>query len=80
VPTVVDRLIQQALLQVLQKRWDPTFSEHSYGFRPGRSAHQTAFAPFEQLVLNDLDKELERRGHRFAATPTTVRHDGAKRR
>ena len=34
VPCVVDRLIQQALLQVLQKRWDPTFSEHSYGFRP----------------------------------------------
>jgi RNA-directed DNA polymerase len=40
VPCVVDRLIQQALLQVLQKRWDPTFSEHSYGFRPERSAHQ----------------------------------------
>jgi RNA-directed DNA polymerase len=40
VPGVVDRLIQQALLQVLQPRWDPTFSEHSYGFRPGRSAHQ----------------------------------------
>ena len=40
VPCVVDRLIQQALLQVFQKRWDPTFSEHSYGFRPGRSAHQ----------------------------------------
>jgi len=35
VPCVVDRLIQQALLQVLQKRWDPTFSKHSYGFRPG---------------------------------------------
>src|SRR3974377_1631002 len=40
VPCVVDRLIQQALLQVLQAQWDPTFSEHSYGFRPGRSAHQ----------------------------------------
>src|SRR5436305_8867073 len=40
VPCVVDRLIQQAVLQVLQERWDPTFSEHSYGFRPGRSAHQ----------------------------------------
>ena len=40
VPCVVDRLIQQALLQVLQPCWDPTFSEHSYGFRPGRSAHQ----------------------------------------
>jgi len=38
IPTVVDRLIQQALLQVLQPDWDRTFSEHSYGFRPGRSA------------------------------------------
>ena len=40
IPTVLDRLIQQAVLQVLQGRWDPTFSDHSYGFRPGRSAHQ----------------------------------------
>ena len=40
VPCVVDRLAQQAVLQVLQAQWDPTFSEHSYGFRPGRSAHQ----------------------------------------
>jgi RNA-directed DNA polymerase len=40
IPTVLDRFIQQALLQVLQPMWDPTFSEGSYGFRPGRSAHQ----------------------------------------
>ena len=40
VPTVLDRFVQQAVLQVLQKRWDPTFSEHSHGFRPGRSARQ----------------------------------------
>ena len=40
IPCVIDRLIQQAILQVLQWRWDPTFSEFSYGFRPGRSAHQ----------------------------------------
>jgi RNA-directed DNA polymerase len=40
IPCVLDRFIQQALLQVLQRRWDGTFSEHSYGFRPGRSAHQ----------------------------------------
>ena len=40
IPTVLDRLIQQAVLQVLQGRWDPTFSEQSYGFRPERSAHQ----------------------------------------
>jgi RNA-directed DNA polymerase len=39
VPCVVDRLVQQAVLQVLQSQWDSTFSEHSYGFRPGRSAH-----------------------------------------
>lgn len=39
IPTVLDRLIQQALLQVLQPIYDPTFSDHSHGFRPGRSAH-----------------------------------------
>jgi RNA-directed DNA polymerase len=39
IPTVVDRFIQQAVLQVLQPMFDPTFSEHSHGFRPGRSAH-----------------------------------------
>jgi len=39
IPTVLDRFIQQAVLQVLQPRFDPTFSEHSYGFRPGRRAH-----------------------------------------
>ncbi|WP_461195548.1 hypothetical protein [Bradyrhizobium sp. UFLA06-06] len=44
VPCVVDRLIQQAVLQVLQEQWDSTFSERSYGFRPRRSAHQ-AVAP-----------------------------------
>jgi RNA-directed DNA polymerase len=40
IPTVVDRLIQQAMLQVLTPIFDPTFSESSFGFRPGRSAHQ----------------------------------------
>src|SRR6202166_614635 len=40
IPTVLDRLIQQAVMQVLQRQWDGTFSEHSYGFRPGRSAQQ----------------------------------------
>ena len=39
IPTTLDRLVQQAVLQVLQRQWDPTFSDHSYGFRPGRSAH-----------------------------------------
>jgi RNA-directed DNA polymerase len=40
IPTVIDRFVQQAILQVLQPQWDPTFSESSFGFRPGRSAHQ----------------------------------------
>ena len=40
IPTVVDRLVQQAILQVLEPLLDPTFSEWSYGFRPGRNAHQ----------------------------------------
>ncbi len=40
IPCVLDRFIQQAVLQVLQPRWDPSFSESSFGFRPGRSAHR----------------------------------------
>jgi RNA-directed DNA polymerase len=40
IPTTIDRVLQQAVLQRLQPLWDPTFSEHSYGFRPSRSAHQ----------------------------------------
>lgn len=70
VPCVVDRLIQQALLQVLQPRWDPTFSEHSYGFRPGRSAHQ-AVAQAQRYVVEgynvvvdlDLEKFFDRVHH-----------------
>src|SRR6516164_8516984 len=62
VPCVVDRLIQQALLQVLQGQWDPTFSEHSYGFRPGRSAHQAVaqaqlYVAEGYNVVVDLDLE-----------------------
>jgi RNA-directed DNA polymerase len=44
IPTVTDRLIQQALLQVLQPLIDPTFSEHSHGFRPGRRARDAVLA------------------------------------
>jgi len=44
IPTVIDRVIQQAVLQRLQPLWDPTFSKHSYGFRPGCSAHQAVAA------------------------------------
>jgi RNA-directed DNA polymerase len=49
IPTVLDRFIQQAVLQVLQRKWDGTFSRHSYGFRPGRSAHQ-AVAQAQQYI------------------------------
>src|SRR5712691_1390882 len=70
VPCVVDRLIQQALLQVLQEQWDPTFSEHSYGFRPGRSAHQ-AVAQAQRYIAEgygivvdlDLEKFFDRVNH-----------------
>jgi group II intron reverse transcriptase/maturase len=44
IPTVLDRFIQQALLQVLQPQFDPGFSQHSYGFRPGRRAHDAVIA------------------------------------
>ncbi len=63
IPTVVDRLIQQALLQVLQPLIDPTFSEHSHGFRPGRSAHG-AVLKAQQYVQTGrevvVDVDLER--------------------
>ena len=62
IPTVLDRFIQQAVMQVLQRRWDRTFSDHSYGFRPGRSAHQ-AVVQAQQYIAEghgwcvDLDLE-----------------------
>lgn len=70
VPTVLDRFIQQAVLQVLQGRWDGTFSESSFGFRPGRSAHQ-AVAAAQRLVAEghgwvvdiDLEKFFDRVNH-----------------
>jgi len=70
IPTVTDRLIQQALLQVLQPLIDPTFSEHSYGFRPGRSAHQAVLAAqahvqagYRTVVDVDLEKFFDRVNH-----------------
>jgi len=62
IPTVVDRFIQQAVLQILQQRWDPTFSDHSYGFRPGRSAHQAITQAQQYIaegngVVVDIDWE-----------------------
>ena len=70
VPTVLDRFIQQAVLQVLQRRWDRTFSDHSYGFRPGRSAHQAVAqaqqyvsAGYRWVVDLDLEKFFDRVCH-----------------
>lgn len=70
IPTVLDRLIQQALLQVLQPLIDPTFSEHSHGFRPGRSAHgavleaqQHVQAGCRVVVDVDLEKFFDRVNH-----------------
>lgn len=70
IPTVLDRFIQQAALQVLQRRWDPEFSRHSYGFRPKRSAHQ-AVAQAQQYIAEgyrwvvdiDLEKFFDRVNH-----------------
>ena len=62
IPTVLDRFIQQALLQVLQPRFDPTFSKHSFGFRPGRKAHDAVlqarnFVQAGRRVVVDVDLE-----------------------
>ena len=62
IPTVLDRLIQQAVMQVLQADWDPTFSETSFGFRPKHSAHQAveraqAYIASGHAVVVDIDLE-----------------------
>ena len=70
IPTVLDRMVQQAVMQVLQSRWDAEFSEHSHGFRPGRSAHQ-AVAKAQKYVASgrrwvvdlDLEKFFDRVNH-----------------
>ena len=70
IPTVLDRLVQQAVLQVLQRRWDGTFSDHSYGFRPGRSARQAVREAqqyqadgYRWVVDLDLEKFFDRVNH-----------------
>src|SRR5579863_1227451 len=70
IPTVLDRLIQQAVMQVLQRQWDPTFSESSYGFRPGRSAQQAVAQAQKYIVVGycwcvdfDLEKFFDRVNH-----------------
>src|SRR4029453_8419853 len=70
IPTTLDRFLQQAVLQVLQRRWDRTFSDNSYGFRPGRSAHQ-AVAQAQRYIADgygwvvdfDLEKFFDRVNH-----------------
>src|SRR5471030_1014226 len=70
IPTVLDRLIQQAVMQVLQRRWNSTFSQHSYGFRPRRSAHH-AVAQAQHYIAQgngwvidlDLEKFFDRVNH-----------------
>jgi RNA-directed DNA polymerase len=62
IPTVLDRFVQQAVMQVLQRKWERTFSDHSYGFRPGRSAHQAVTAAQQYIAEGyrwcvDLDRE-----------------------
>jgi RNA-directed DNA polymerase len=70
IPTVLDRFIQQAVMQVLQRRWDRTLSDHSYGFRPGRSAHQAVEAAQQYMTAGyrwvvdlDLEKFFDRVNH-----------------
>jgi RNA-directed DNA polymerase len=70
IPTVLCRFVQQAVMQVLQRQWDPTFSNHSYGFRPGRSTHQ-AVAQAQRYIAEgynwvidlDLEKFFDRVNH-----------------
>src|SRR5271166_32582 len=70
IPTVLDRFVQQAVMQVLQRQWDPTFSRHSYGFRPARSAHQAVAQAQQYIVAGygwvidiDLEKFFDRVNH-----------------
>ena len=70
IPTVVDRFIQQAILQVLQNLWEPTFSKDSYGFRPGKSAHQAIAQAqryvregYDYVVDTDIEKFFDRVNH-----------------
>lgn len=70
IPTVLDRFVQQAVMQVLQSKWDRTFSQHSYGFRPKRSAHQAVEQAQRYIAVGrrwvvdlDLEKFFDRVNH-----------------
>lgn len=80
IPTVIDRLIQQAILQILTPIYDPTFSSSSYGFRPGRSAHQAVkqaqryiMQGCEYVVDIDLEKFFDRVNHDIVMSKLTKR-------
>ena len=84
----MDRMIQQAVLQILQPFFDPTFSNDSYGFRPKRSAHQAIqraqehiLAGYDWVVDLDLERFFDRAGPRRAdgtsGTPGEGQADGA---
>jgi RNA-directed DNA polymerase len=85
IPTVVDRLIQQALHQVLQPIFEPTFSDGSYGFRPGRNAHQ-ALRQARQYVAQgkrwvvdmDLEKFFDRVNHDLLMSKLATKIDDAR--
>ena len=70
IPTALDRFVQQAVMQVLQRQWDQTFSDSSYGFRPGRSTHQAVEQAQQYIAAGhgwvvdlDLEKFFDRVNH-----------------
>lgn len=83
IPTVLDRLVQQAVAQVLQQIWDPTFSEFSFGFRPGRSQYDAVLTAkgylldgYKHIVDMDLSKFFDRVNHdRLMSRPAARIHD-----
>src|SRR5436190_21793735 len=86
IPTVLDRFVQQAVMQVLQRRWNPTFSQYSYGFRPRRSAHH-AVAQAQQYIAQgngwvidlDLEKFFDRVNHDKLMGQIAKRIEGKRR-
>src|ERR1700737_2683049 len=72
IPCGLDRFVQQAELQVLQKRWDPTFSEHSHGIRPGRRARQAVHEAQQYIAEGyrcEVDLDLEKFLDTFSYCP-----------
>jgi len=83
IPTVLDRLVQQAVAQILQMSWDPVFSDFSFGFRPGKCQHDAIYLTqkyvengYRQVVDCDLSKFFDRVHHdRLLSRLTTRVHD-----